>query len=59
MIHWDVWLAQSVTHVTLDLEVVGLSSMLGIEIENKIFGEKKVTNYKKAMTSVKKTNSKC
>ena len=31
------WLAQSVEHVTLDLEVVGSSPMLGVEITLKIF----------------------
>ena len=29
---WGAWLAQSVEHATLDLEVVSSSSTLGVEI---------------------------
>ena len=35
---WGTWLAQTVEHVTLDLKVMSLSPMLGVEItKNLIF----------------------
>ena len=38
---WGAWLAQLVEHVTPDLQVVSLSSMLGVEIKNTILKKKK------------------
>ena len=32
MLSWGAWLAQSAEHAALDLEVVGSSPMLGVEI---------------------------
>ena len=33
--HWGTWLAQSIEHETLDLRVVSLSPVLGVEIPQK------------------------
>lgn len=38
--YWRAWLAQSVEHLTLDLRVLSLRPILGIEIK-KIFFEKR------------------
>ena len=41
----SAWLAQSIEHATLDLEVVNLSPALGIKITKKKNKEKKELNH--------------
>ena len=38
----DTWLAQSVEHMTLDLETVGSSPMLGVEFTQKKWGRREI-----------------
>ena len=44
---WDTWLAQLVEHATLDLRVVSLSPVLGIELTKKENKKTIKTNHRK------------